>query len=421
MTREEKNLKIKKSMIATHEKRNHQSCHVYKIKIDESSLTKIQKEQLKMIFVEGKWIVNDCLSWTKENNENKPWNYKIGKIIKHLNKDKEVIESELKYISSQMKQSVISEIVSNIRTLSSLKKNDSKIGALKFRSELKEINLKQYNNTYKILSKNKIQIQNIKGSIRVNGLKQFIDTPNIEYANAKILNTPNGYYVAITTYVTKYKNNAKINDTIGIDFGCSTSFTLSNGEKINCSIEESDRLKKLQKSLKRKEKSSNNRAKTIAKIKKEYQHLTNKKNDIANKIVSKLNDYKEIIIQDEQLQNWHKSNHGKAIQHSVLGRVKSKLLKNDNTKIISKWLPSTKLCINCGKIHDEMTVKDRIFICQCGVKQDRDIHAANNIIWLYKNKVGEGLTKLTRVEIQKQIDEIISSKNESMKHEDSTL
>lgn len=421
MTREEKNLKIKESMIATHEKRNHQSCHVYKIKIDESSLTKIQKEQLKMIFVEGKWIVNNCISWTKENNENKPWNYKIGKFIKHLNKDKEVIESELKYISSQMKQSVISEIVSNIRTLSSLKKNDSKIGALKFRSELKEINLKQYNNTYKILSKNKIQIQNIKGAIRVNGLKQFIDIPNIEYANAKILNTPNGYYVAITTYIPKSKKNTKINDTIGIDFGCSTSFTLSNGEKINCSIEESDRLKKLQKSLKRKEKSSNNRVKTIAKIKKEYQHLTNKKNDIANKIVSKLNDYKEIIIQDEQLQNWYKSNHGKAIQHSVLGRVKSKLLKNNNTKMISKWLPSTKLCTKCGKIHDEMTVKDRTFICQCGIKQDRDIHAANNIIWLYKNKVGEGLTKLTRVEIQKQIDEIISSKNESMKHEDSTL
>ena len=45
-----KNLSIKQSMKDTHKKRKQQVCRVYKIKIDESSLSSIQKEQIKMIW-----------------------------------------------------------------------------------------------------------------------------------------------------------------------------------------------------------------------------------------------------------------------------------------------------------------------------------------------------------------------------------
>ena len=48
-------------------------------------------------------------------------------------------------------------------------------------------------------------------------------------------------------YVPKeYGKKEKINETIGIDFGCSTSFTLANGEKIDAKVQESERLKKCQ-------------------------------------------------------------------------------------------------------------------------------------------------------------------------------
>ena len=43
-------------------------------------------------------------------------------------------------------------------------------------------------------------------------------------------------------------------------------------------------------------KGSNNRYKTIKKIQREYQKITNKKQDKANKIVSKLKRYETIVI-----------------------------------------------------------------------------------------------------------------------------
>ena len=72
------------------------------------------------------------------------------------------------------------------------------------------------------------------------------------------------------------------------------------------SIGESERLKKLQRELFRRVKGSNNRYKTIKLIQREYQKLSNKKKDKANKIVHKLKAYDCIAMQDEQISNWHK-------------------------------------------------------------------------------------------------------------------
>ena len=129
-------------------------------------------------------------------------------------------------------------------------------------------------------------------------------------------------------------------------------------------------------------------------------------------------------MQDEQLKNWHKNGHGKTVQYSVLGRVKSKLLMKPNTVVLGKTVPTTKLCTNCGVWHDEIKVWDRVFKCDCGVEMDRDIHAAQNMVWFYKNNVGVERTKVKRVEMESLVLEVINNqKNQilSKKHEACTL
>ena len=50
---------------------------------------------------------------------------------------------------------------------------------------------------------------------------------------------------------------------------------------------------------------------------------------------------------------------------------------------MDKWFPTTKYCHNCGS-KVELTLNDRVFECQkCKIKEDRDIHAANNMVWFY--------------------------------------
>ena len=81
-----------------------------------------------------------------------------------------------------------------------------------------------------------------------------------------------------------------------MDFGIKTNITTSEGEKLDVSVEESERLKKLQRKLQNQRKGSNRRYKTIKCIQRQYQKLTNKKKDKANKLVHRLRQYDTIVI-----------------------------------------------------------------------------------------------------------------------------
>lgn len=214
-----------------------------------------------------------------------------------------------------------------------------------------------------------------------------------EFANANLLKKPDGYYLKVTCYIDKDSlpkatTNGK---EIGLDFGIKTNITTSEGEKLDVSVEESERLKMLQKKLQHQRKGSNRRYKTIKAIRRQYQKLTNRKTDKANKIVHMLKQYDCVVIQDEQLSEWHKQRGmSKVVQHSCMGMVKSKLKQLDNVIVLDKYIPTTKWCPNCHKIN-ELSLNDRMYKCQCGYEQDRDIHAAQNTLNI-KNLVEKNIS-----------------------------
>jgi len=126
---------------------------------------------------------------------------------------------------------------------------------------------------------------------------------------------PDGYYLNVTCFINKenFRDQPKNGKEIGLDFGIKTNIMTSEGEKLDVSVGESDRLKMLQRELSRRIKGSNNRYRTIKLIQREYQKLSNRKQDKANKVVHKLKAYKTIVIQDEQIANWHKGLFGKQV------------------------------------------------------------------------------------------------------------
>ena len=71
-------------------------------------------------------------------------------------------------------------------------------------------------------------------------------------------------------------------------------------------------------------------------------------------------------------------------------------------------MPTTKLCSNCGRFNDSIKLWDRTFKCQCGVEEDRYLHAAENMVWFYEKNVGVGRTELKRVEMEALVDSAIS-------------
>ena len=111
-------------------KRKYQVCKSFKFKVFRSSLTSSQKEQLKMYFVESKWIYNYLLS----QEDIYSFDYKNINSITHKDKNKNDIPVNITYIKSSVKQELISQIVNQIKGLSTLKKKGYKVGKLKFKS-----------------------------------------------------------------------------------------------------------------------------------------------------------------------------------------------------------------------------------------------------------------------------------------------
>lgn len=109
--------------------------------------------------------------------------------------------------------------------------------------------------------------------------------------------------------------------------------------------------------------------------------MTNRKRDMANKVVSRLKEFDRIAMQDEQLANWHKGMFGRKVQHSCLGLLKAKLRALPQTVVLSRWIPTTRMCPQCGRIHD-IGLADREFACECGRRMDRDVHSAKNMLAL---------------------------------------
>ncbi len=366
-----------------------------------------------MMFIEGKWLYNDIVSKLQDSDFSLKDYNPLVKEVKHYDKDKNEIVSILEYLPGSCKQTIAQQIMSSLKTMKTLRKRGfQKHGKLKFIQELKAINLKQYGCTHEIRSSTKMKIQGVSKLVKVAGIQQLKHLRNVDFANAKLLNTASGYYVALTCYlpISKKKKHNTTNKTtnsdqtnvIGIDFGCQTSLTMSDGKKINISFGESEQLKKFQRQLsRRKTKHSNRRVKLINKIRRQYEHIKNKKADIANKIIYDLKHYRKIVIQDEQLANWKRktSRHGKAVQHSCLGRIKAKLRALPQTTVLDKWIPTTKLCIVCGHKHN-MKQSDRTFACDCGVTADRDVHAAQNMVWIYENLVGRDAAEFTLKEFK---------------------
>ena len=376
---EEKNHKIRENGKATRKRRSQMDCRVISVKIQENRLSKAKLEKLARLFLEAKWLYNATIaSETLTLEDTSAVQIKI----------KDTFETrEIKNLSSHMKQSIVDSAKVNIFNLSKAKKKGLKVGKLKFKKECNEINLKQFGNTYKIKSHNKISVQNI-GILVVNGFEQ-INLDEVEFANAKLIQKPSGFYIHITIYTKKQSKPEIEKEILGLDMGIKDQLTFSNGVKVNFYVEESEQLKGLARKLSRQVKGSNQYKQTLNRIKRIYEHLNNKKNDVVNKLNSVLKTNYIICFQDELLNQWKRKkskrrfSFGRKVQHGILGRVKDKLKKSSSNFMLESSVPTTQTCPVCGCL-TKHSLDKRIYHCNhCGFEcLDRDVHSANMMVLL---------------------------------------
>ena len=388
----------------------------YELKLDLKCLNKSVCMMLYSWFTECRWLYNYLLSLSKE--ELNAFTV-TQKDITSLDKDGNIVERHLT-MPAKFIQSVKENLIANMCALSAKRTKTGKAnGKLKFKSSYNTIYLNQYGNTHWIKYgpegnrsgkyKNTVHIVGIKRPIKVFGMDQI--PANAELSVAKLVKRPSGIYLQLTCYLPQEKDGNGTYDSespnaIGVDFGIKTTITTSEGEKFDIIIRESERLKGLQKKFARQEKGSKGWYKTKHLIEREYEKITNRRTDKANKVYHALTaEHNFIVMQDENINGWQKGLFGKQVQNSALGTLKFKLSLSPKVLMIDRFFPSTKMCPVCGKIKEDITLSDRTYICDnCGYIEDRDVKSAIALLLAGKHLISRSCVERTSTPVERMSD-----------------
>ena len=187
------------------------------------------------------------------------------------------------------------------------------------------------------------------------------------------------------------EQNIRLSNSVGLDFSPNNLYIdSSNNSAPNYKSYKQlnkKKLAKLQRNLSRKQKGSNNREKARVKLARLEKHIADSRKDYIEKETLRLvRSYDVIGIEDLNLQGMMKFSHNaKNYVDTSWYTFTQKLLwkAQFNNCIVVKsdrFYPSSKTCNRCGYINQDLTLKDRKWICpNCGTEIIRDQNAAQNL------------------------------------------
>lgn len=282
---------------------------------------------------------------------------------------------------------VVVETKDNMRALAALKKKGYEVGALKPVKSFDSIPLKQPGRTYRLRG-NYIRINRIPGLMRLTGMKQL---DGWEIGPAKLLRKASGYYVAFSCFKDKtaYEKEqpytpAPVNPIGGVDAGLKDEIVESDGTKTTRRYPDSRKARYWARRMSKRDKSSRGWWKANRTYRMEHERLAARRKHAAIEESQRLTrKYATLVIQNEQIRTWNKNKGyargGRKIHAGILGRLYANLKQQQNVIILDKWQPTTSWCRNCGR-RTPCPVNLRTYTCAyCGVREDRDQHAALNM------------------------------------------
>jgi len=183
---------------------------------------------------------------------------------------------------------------------------------------------------------------------------------------------------------------------VGIDVGLKRLATLSTGEQVENQAFLKTALKKLRqanKRLHRRKLGSKKREKARRQVARLHYRIACLRQDMLQKLTTRLaNSYGIIGVENLHLNGLLKNRRlARSFSDASLGTLmrllEAKVTQRGGQVIkVDRFFPSSKTCHCCGWIWEDMTLKDRLFVCQNAVcsyylfPQDRDHNAGQNVL-----------------------------------------
>ena len=192
------------------------------------------------------------------------------------------------------------------------------------------------------------------------------------------------------TYDINNNENTTANSTVGLDAGLIHTLVSSDGQFIqNPRIfnRKAKKLRRLNKSLSRKERGSANYQKTLDKLSKHHAHIYHSRKDFLHPHTTSLaKNHGRLVIEDLCVRGMIRNKKlSKSIADASWGEIRRQLSYKckwygSELVVADRYYPSTRLCSNCQVLNPKQPLINRKFSCiSCRLLLDRDLNAAYNL------------------------------------------
>ena len=250
--------------------------------------------------------------------------------------------------------------------------------------------------------------------------------------SATISRVANRWFVSITvdTEDNSHLPKAENQGAAGVDLGVSALATLSTGEIIAGPKPHKallSRLKRLSRSLSRKQKGSANRGKVKIKLAKLHARIASIRTDALHKLTTDLTRrFHSIGIENLNVRGMMKNRHlSRAVADMSFYEFRRQLqyktaMRGGQVVVADRFYPSSKTCSVCGYKLESLPLSVRKWKCPgCGTDHDRDLNAAINLKNMAVSSTvtvcgeeGSGSSRKTRVKPSSEKQEASSGFNQ---------
>ena len=382
------------------------TAYQYRLRLTKSQEAEVEK-WLDMLRCQYNYLLADRFNWYEQNRcslnscplvchlpelRSNPDYFSQKKTLPQLKKDRPWYAS----VQSQVLQDCVKRVDLAFKRFLKGDINGNKSGRPRFKGK----------NRYKSFTFPSLGKTPITGNVltlpKFGKVKMIYHRPipeGFKIKTATITRKADGYYVTLSIQddtVPEIIPIDKVANPVGIDMGLKSFLVKSDGSEVPIPQyyrKAQKRLKKIQKTVSRSKKGSNNRKKAVGKLGKAHKKVADTRKDFHFKTAKELLDNHDLVAHEKlNIKGLAKTKLAKSVLDAGWGQFLSILSVKAvrvawptalNAGLIAKAVNprnTSQNCSNCG-VKVPKKLKDRIHSClHCGYTADRDVNAAINIL-----------------------------------------